>query len=163
MIGGSGLYEMPGLQNTREYNIDTPFGKTSAPIVVGTLEGEQVAFLARHGIGHHITPSEVPYQRKYLCVEITGGATHRQHQRLRITAGRICAWSYCYSRPDLRQHTRTRSFLFWRRSGCACQRGGPLLRGSLRSIGISCPPGRRRSASWRFIDHNRRPALFDEG
>ena len=57
IIGGSGLYEMPGLQDPREYNINTPFGKTSAPIVVGTLEGEQVGFLARHGIGHHITPS----------------------------------------------------------------------------------------------------------
>jgi len=60
IIGGSGLYEMSGIEDTHEYNLDTPFGKTSAPIIVGTLEGERVAFLARHGIGHHITPSEVP-------------------------------------------------------------------------------------------------------
>ena len=72
IIGGSGLYEMPGLQDTREYDLDTPFGKTSAPIVVGTLEGEQVAFLARHGIGHHITPSEVPYQANIYALKSLG-------------------------------------------------------------------------------------------
>jgi len=72
MIGGSGLYEMPGLSNTQEYNIETPFGKTSAPIVVGELEGEQVAFLARHGIGHHIMPSEVPYQANIYALKSIG-------------------------------------------------------------------------------------------
>lgn len=72
IIGGSGLYEMPGIENTREYNLDTPFGKTSGPIVVGTLEGERVAFLARHGIGHHITPSEVPYQANIYALKSFG-------------------------------------------------------------------------------------------
>ena len=69
IIGGSGLYEMPGLRDAREQDIDTPFGKTSAPIVVGTLEGERVAFLARHGIGHPITPSEVPYRANIYALK----------------------------------------------------------------------------------------------
>lgn len=74
IIGGSGLYQMAGLKNPQEHNLETPFGKPSAPIIVGTLEGMQVAFLARHGIGHHITPTEVPYQAniyalKYLGIE----------------------------------------------------------------------------------------------
>ena len=72
MIGGSGLYEMPGLRNTHEHNIDTPFGKTSAPIIVGELEGEQVAFLARHGIGHNLTPSEVPYRANIYALKSLG-------------------------------------------------------------------------------------------
>lgn len=72
VIGGSGLYEMPGLRDTREHEIETPFGKTSAPIVVGTLEGERVAFLARHGIGHHITPSEVPYRANIYALKSLG-------------------------------------------------------------------------------------------
>ena len=72
IIGGSGLYEMPGLIDTREHWIDTPFGKTSAPIVTGTLEGERVAFLARHGIGHHITPSEVPYRANIYALKSLG-------------------------------------------------------------------------------------------
>ena len=72
VIGGSGLYEMPGLRDAREHQIDTPFGKTSAPIVVGSLEGERVAFLARHGIGHHITPSEVPYRANIYALKSLG-------------------------------------------------------------------------------------------
>jgi 5'-methylthioadenosine phosphorylase len=72
MIGGSGLYEMPGLIDTREHDIITPFGKTSAPIAVGTLEGERVAFLARHGIGHHLTPSEVPYRANIYALKSLG-------------------------------------------------------------------------------------------
>ena len=72
IIGGSGLYEMAGLSDTREHQIDTPFGETSAPIVVGTLEGQRVAFLARHGIGHHITPSEVPYRANVYALKLLG-------------------------------------------------------------------------------------------
>jgi 5'-methylthioadenosine phosphorylase len=72
VIGGSGLYAMPGLREPREYRIDTPFGRTSAPIVVGTLEGMRVAFLARHGIGHHITPSEVPYRANIYALKSLG-------------------------------------------------------------------------------------------
>jgi 5'-methylthioadenosine phosphorylase len=74
IIGGSGLYAMPGIREAREYNIDTPFGRTSAPIVVGTLEGMRIAFLARHGIGHHITPSEVPYRANIYALKSLGVA-----------------------------------------------------------------------------------------
>ena len=72
IIGGSGLYEMPGLKDIREVNISTPFGETSAPIIIGTLEDMRVAFLARHGIGHHITPSEVPYQANIFALKSLG-------------------------------------------------------------------------------------------
>lgn len=72
IIGGSGLYSMHGLQDTKELQIDTPFGKTSAPIITGILEGTQVAFLARHGIGHHIMPSEVPYQANIYALKSLG-------------------------------------------------------------------------------------------
>ena len=72
IIGGSGLYAMAGLGDTHEYKIDTPFGSTSAPVVVGTLQGQRVAFLARHGIGHHITPSEVPYRANIYALKSLG-------------------------------------------------------------------------------------------
>jgi 5'-methylthioadenosine phosphorylase len=72
VIGGSGLYAMPGLTEAQEYNPTTPFGKTSAPIVVGTLEGKRVAFLARHGIGHHISPSEVNYRANIYALKSLG-------------------------------------------------------------------------------------------
>ena len=72
IIGGSGLYEMPGLEDVHEINEPTPFGETSAPIVTGILEGTRIAFLARHGIGHHITPSEVPYQANIFALKSLG-------------------------------------------------------------------------------------------
>lgn len=72
IIGGSGLYDMAGLGETREIQIDTPFGKTSAPIILGTLEGQRLAFLARHGVGHHLTPSEVPYRANIYALKSLG-------------------------------------------------------------------------------------------
>jgi 5'-methylthioadenosine phosphorylase len=72
IIGGSGLYSMQGLQDVQEMHVDTPFGQPSAPIVVGTLEGMRVAFLARHGIGHNIMPSEVPYRANIYALKSLG-------------------------------------------------------------------------------------------
>ncbi|MDX9992455.1 MAG: S-methyl-5'-thioadenosine phosphorylase [Anaerolineales bacterium] len=72
VIGGSGLYEMQGLENTREYVLETPFGKPSSPIVVGMLEGKQVAFLTRHGIGHFISPTEVNYRANIYALKSLG-------------------------------------------------------------------------------------------
>jgi 5'-methylthioadenosine phosphorylase len=72
VIGGSGLYNMSGLESARAVELDTPFGKPSAPIVVGSLEGRQVAFLARHGIGHHITPTEVNYRANIYALKSLG-------------------------------------------------------------------------------------------
>ncbi len=72
VIGGSGLYSMPGLADTHEVDPQTPYGKTSSPIVVGTLEGKQVAFLARHGLGHHIMPTDVPYRANIYALKMLG-------------------------------------------------------------------------------------------
>ena len=72
IIGGSGLYSMSGLTEPHENDIATPFGKPSAPVVVGTLEGRRVAFLARHGLGHHILPSEVPYRANIYALKALG-------------------------------------------------------------------------------------------
>ena len=72
IIGGSGLYSMPGLKDVSEHDLTTPFGKPSAPIITGTLEGLQVAFLARHGIGHHIQPTEVNYCANIYALKSLG-------------------------------------------------------------------------------------------
>ncbi len=62
IIGGSGLYSMPGLNEVREVKLETPFGAPSDSYVLGTLEGRKVAFLARHGRGHRILPSELNFR-----------------------------------------------------------------------------------------------------
>lgn len=72
VIGGSGLYEMTGLEDKREYHIATPFGETSAPIIVGALENQKVAFLARHGVGHRLSPSMVPYRANIYALKSLG-------------------------------------------------------------------------------------------
>jgi 5'-methylthioadenosine phosphorylase len=72
IIGGSGLYSMPGLQDVSEHALTTPFGKPSAPIITGSLEGVQIAFLARHGIGHHISPTNVNYCANIYALKSLG-------------------------------------------------------------------------------------------
>jgi 5'-methylthioadenosine phosphorylase len=62
IIGGSGLYSMPGLTEVQEVALETPFGAPSDAYVLGTLEGKRVAFLARHGRGHRILPSELNFR-----------------------------------------------------------------------------------------------------
>lgn len=59
IIGGSGVYEMEGIKDVREVHLDTPFGSPSDAYVVGTLEGQRVAFLSRHGRGHRISPTQL--------------------------------------------------------------------------------------------------------
>ena len=72
IIGGSGLYSMPGLENIQEHDLDTPFGKPSAPIIVGDLAGKKIAFLARHGVGHHISPSEINFRANIYALKLLG-------------------------------------------------------------------------------------------
>jgi 5'-methylthioadenosine phosphorylase len=72
IIGGSGLYSMSGLTNTREIRVKTPFGDPSETIVLGMLEGKRVAFLARHGRGHRILPSEINYRANVYAMKLLG-------------------------------------------------------------------------------------------
>jgi 5'-methylthioadenosine phosphorylase len=80
VIGGSGFYQMAALTDSYEVRVDTPFGEPSSAITVGSLEGQRVAFLARHGPGHRILPQEVPsranvYALKTLGVEAIVGVS----------------------------------------------------------------------------------------
>ena len=72
IIGGSGLYSMAGLTSPREIKVKTPFGEPSEAIVLGTLEGKRVAFLARHGRGHRILPGEINYRANIYAMKLLG-------------------------------------------------------------------------------------------
>jgi 5'-methylthioadenosine phosphorylase len=72
IIGGSGLYQMPELTDIKEIEVDTPFGKPSDAFIIGTLEGERVAFLPRHGRGHKLTPSELPFRANIYAMKLLG-------------------------------------------------------------------------------------------
>lgn len=72
VIGGSGLYEIDGLEAIEERTLDTPFGEPSSPLAIGSLNGRRVAFLARHGRGHTISPSEVNYRANIHALKQAG-------------------------------------------------------------------------------------------
>ncbi|TVQ92776.1 MAG: S-methyl-5'-thioadenosine phosphorylase [Deltaproteobacteria bacterium] len=72
ILGGSGLYDMPGLKDRREERVDTPFGSPSDAILLGDLDGETLAFLPRHGRGHRFNPSEVNYRANVWALRKLG-------------------------------------------------------------------------------------------
>src|ERR1700704_25979 len=72
IIGGSGLYQMPELTGIDEIELKTPFGNPSDKFILGTLEGERVAFLPRHGRGHRFTPTEVPFRANIYGMKLLG-------------------------------------------------------------------------------------------
>jgi len=72
VIGGSGLYQMEGLSDVEERRISTPFGDPSDALIIGTLSGVRVAFLPRHGRGHRLTPTEVPYRANAYALKSLG-------------------------------------------------------------------------------------------
>jgi 5'-methylthioadenosine phosphorylase len=72
IIGGSGLYDMAEVTEREERRISTPFGDPSGPYVIGTLRGKRVAFLARHGVGHRILPSELNFRANIYGLKVLG-------------------------------------------------------------------------------------------
>ncbi len=72
IIGGSGLYEIDGLVDVEEVYPDTPYGKPSAPIVVGMLNQQKIAFLPRHGLGHSVSPSDIPARANIYAFKSIG-------------------------------------------------------------------------------------------
>ena len=92
IIGGSGLYAMPGLTSVRQERVTTPFGDPSDAFILGELEGRSVAFLARHGRGHRILPSELNFRANLFAMKMLGverilslsavGSLKEEHQPL---------------------------------------------------------------------------------
>jgi 5'-methylthioadenosine phosphorylase len=72
IIGGSGLYGMAGLSNIEEKRVNTPYGAPSDALILGTLHGQRVAFLPRHGRGHVLSPSDIPYQANIYALKSIG-------------------------------------------------------------------------------------------
>ena len=72
IIGGSGLYRMEGLQQTREHVVETPYGSPSDALLLGRLDGVEVAFLARHGRSHRLAPGEIPYRANVHAMKSLG-------------------------------------------------------------------------------------------
>ena len=134
IVGGSGLYSMSGLTDTREMRVKTPFGEPSDAIVLGTLEGKHVAFLARHGRGHRILPSEINYRANIYAMKLLG--VERVISVSAVGSLREDLRPGEFLVPVFRPHQEPRIYVFWRWS---C--GARGLRAShLRRI-VSCVGG----------------------
>ena len=72
IIGGSGLYDMADVTDRTEVTLTTPFGDPSGPYLLGTLRGKRVAFLARHGAGHRLLPSELNFRANIFGMKMLG-------------------------------------------------------------------------------------------
>ncbi|MFM9106930.1 MAG: S-methyl-5'-thioadenosine phosphorylase [Chloroflexota bacterium] len=75
VIGGSGVYQIDGLDDARQQEVETPFGAPSAPVLTGRIAGTPVAFIPRHGPGHRYSPSDLPYRANIYALKALG-ATH---------------------------------------------------------------------------------------
>src|ERR1700749_1174026 len=75
IIGGTGLYRMEALHVTRTREVSTPFGKPSSPVVLGILQGREVAFIARHGLHHDLMPGEINYRANIWALKSVGVRT----------------------------------------------------------------------------------------
>jgi purine nucleoside phosphorylase len=125
IIGGSGLYDMAELTDRQEQSVSTPFGDPSGPYVIGTLGGKRVAFLARHGAGHRILPSELNFRANIFAFKVLGverilsasavGSLKEEYKPLDIlipdqffdrTRGRISTFSAAGSWRTSRSRTR---------------------------------------------------------
>lgn len=110
VIGGSGLYKMGGLENIEEVAVETPFGPPSDQIIIGTLAGRRVGFLPRHGRGHLLNPTEVPYRAniyalKYLGARFIVAVNACGSLREDIAPGHIVVPDQLYDRTTHRPRT----------------------------------------------------------
>ena len=71
-IGGSGLYDIDGMENRQELTVETPFGDPSDVVVVGEINGVEAAFLPRHGRGHRFSPTEIPVKANIYALKSLG-------------------------------------------------------------------------------------------
>jgi 5'-methylthioadenosine phosphorylase len=110
ILGGSGLYGMPGVAVTERREIATPFGAPSGPVVLGSLDGVPVAFLPRHGEGHRFTPSEVNYRAnvwamKAVGVEILLSVSAVGSLQAHLHPGQLCLPTQFIDRTHRREST----------------------------------------------------------
>ena len=147
VIGGSGLYKFPGLENTTRHSVDTPYGPASGDVVLGDFAGMRVAFLARHGESHSLPPHRVNYRanvwalhslgaRRVIGVNAVGGIRADMGPRVIVVPDQLIDYT----------HGRTTSY---------CDIDGAEVRHIdfsepyTESLPSSCWPGRVRQASRR--------------
>jgi 5'-methylthioadenosine phosphorylase len=143
VIGGSGLYDLPGLENVEEVESQTPFGAPSSPIIRGRLGDMTLLFLARHGRGHTLTPTEVPYRANIFALRELG-ASHLLSISAVGSLRRNSPPGSAVLPDQIIDRTLNRSpDIFRERRGGSCWTGGPILRIVPANVGAIGTNGRR--------------------
>ncbi len=162
VIGGSGVYELGALQDVEEIRLETPFGQPSDAYIVGTLEGQRVAFPEppRPRPSHRADAAQQPGQ--HLGLQEAGRRISDRGQRLRQLAGTSGPRRHRGAGPALRPHPAAQPFLLrrpqrWhRRHRRPCVGGQPLLRVPVRGVLPRGAERRRTCAPGRHLRHHRR-------
>lgn len=144
VIGGTSVYDLPGLEDPQSREVDTPYGKPSAPVMLGRLAGVPIAFLARHGKGHAVAPHRVNYRanlwalhalgaRRVLAINTVGGITPRMAPGALVMPDQVI------------DYTHGREATFWDRDGEGTMRHAefgepytPSLRDAIREAALQC-------------------------
>ncbi len=121
IIGGSGLYDMAELTDREEQRLTTPFGDPSGPYVLGTLRGKRVAFLARHGAGHRLTPSELNFRANIFGFKQLGVTHLLSASAVGSLQRGVPAARPGVPGPVLRSHQGPGQHLLRRRAGRPCR------------------------------------------
>ena len=127
VLGGSGVYQIDGLDNVRWERVHSPFGEPSDELCFGELEGQQMIFLPRHGRGHRVPPSELNYRANIDALKRSG--RHRDHlgQRRRQPEGRARSRHLRNRRSVRRPHLRAGEVILRHRHGRPRLPGRPCL------------------------------------
>ncbi len=163
VIGGSGLYEMPGLADAQALDLETPYGKPSAPVVIGSLSGRRVAFLARHGIGHTISPSEINYRANIYALKSLGVDRIVSISACGSLREDLCPGSHRHPGPAVRFHPRQpQADLLRGRPGRPRRDGRSILPGSFQQRPSRRSQDRGNRPRGRDVYHHRRTAFLHQ-
>ena len=123
IIGGSGIYDLPGLENARDEAIASPWGEPSAPVRRGTIAGLPIVFLSRHDKGHRLSPSDINYRANIDVLKRAGVTDLISLVGLRFVQGRLAARHLRAGRPVRRSHLQARELVLRQGLRRACVDG----------------------------------------
>ena len=137
IIGGSGIYDLPGLANVREEHIATPWGEPSGALRIGDMAGLPVVFLPRHDKGHRLSPSDINYRANIDALKRAGVTDLRLAVGLRLVQGGTAARHLRAGRPVRRPHPQARELVLRQGLRRACLDGAS-------GVAAAAHPSRRR-------------------
>lgn len=160
VIGGSGLYEIDGLEDAAWQSVESPWGAPSDQILTGRLDGVAMAFLPRHGRGHTHSPTTVPYRANIDALKRLGVTDVVSVSACGSFCEEMAPGDFVVVDQFIDRTFAREKKLLWNRTGWTCQRRAPHMSETWRSVFRSRPGVGRNHARRGHISGNGRPAIF---